>query len=153
MSAVALFFALCGTRACAGHHMRLSAQSHVAKHLPKCIALFLPSRLPCCHLPLLLCFPPNSSPGLVSCRVMSRRLVQRCICQESEVLARIGLRSLGRFVTTMHKSFPDASDTISRPKATTPRGEGGGSAGSSPEDADVSHCCRCCRRCCCCCEC
>eukprot|EP00752_Nemacystus_decipiens_P007866 g7027.t2 len=63
-------------------------------------------------------------------------LHQRCICQESEVLARIGLRSLGRFVTTMHKSFPGASDTISRPKATTPRGEDGGSAGSSPEDTD-----------------
>ncbi|CAM9725635.1 unnamed protein product, partial [Ectocarpus fasciculatus] len=45
-------------------------------------------------------------------------LHQRCICQESEVLARIGLTSLGRFVTAMHKGFSDASETITRPKAT-----------------------------------
>lgn len=41
------------------------------------------------------------------------------------MLARIALRSLGRFVTTMHKSFPVASGTIIRRQA-IPGQEGGG---------------------------
>lgn len=36
------------------------------------------------------------------------------------MLARIALRSLGRFVTSMHKSFPAASATIFRRQATIP---------------------------------
>lgn len=62
---------------------------------------------------------------------------QRCICQESEVLARIALRSLGRFVTSMHKSFPVASATIIRRQA-APVEEEGGVTDLTKEGKDVS---------------
>ena len=61
---------------------------------------------------------------------------QRCICQESEVLARIALRSLGRFVTSMHKSFPIASATIIRRQAAP--GEEEGVTDLTKEGKDVS---------------
>lgn len=56
---------------------------------------------------------------------------QRCICQESEVLARIALRSLGRFVTSMHKTYPD-SPTITRQQPGT------AAADASEEGKEVS---------------
>ncbi|CAM9506002.1 unnamed protein product, partial [Laminaria digitata] len=64
-------------------------------------------------------------------------LHQRCICQESEVLARIALRSLGRFVTSMHKSFPAASATIIRRQAAP--GEEGGVTDLTKEGKDEEY--------------
>lgn len=52
------------------------------------------------------------------------------------MLARIALRSLGRFVTSMHKSFPDSSATIVR-KHLNAGGQDGSAAGSE-EDKEVS---------------
>lgn len=63
---------------------------------------------------------------------------QRCICQESEVLARIALRSLGRFVTSMHKAFPDASPTIIRRQATS-GGDEGSTANLQEEGKEVGN--------------
>lgn len=53
------------------------------------------------------------------------------------MLARIALRSLGRFVTSMHKSFPIASATIIRQQA-APGEEEGGVTDLTKEGKDVS---------------
>lgn len=73
-----------------------------------------------CLIRFALCSAPPVS--LAPC-VMS----QRCICQESEVLARIALRSLGRFVTSMHKAFPHGSPTIVRRQPISGEETGAGS--------------------------
>lgn len=53
------------------------------------------------------------------------------------MLARIGLKSLGRFVTSMHKSFPAASATILRRQA-TPGTDDGRAVNLAAQGKDVS---------------